>query len=266
MSPVLPYRILVPTDFSECAREALQAAVSLAEFKEGDIHLWHCRETGVALEDAERELSRLDELFPQTPFTRHLVEGDFMSALKKAWTELQPDIQIMGSHGASGKKEFFIGSKTQKVLRKIPLDMLVVKEPLVFRPGLRIVFASNFYADERARFKDVCDFFLPLDPHIHLLNISTSSLFDPPQSVVLQTMQQFQAEAGELDCTVHYIDEWSIESGIRYFSEQLSADLIVMTQSDANPLHRLLFGSRLEALVNHTHCAVLAQQKPESIN
>jgi hypothetical protein len=50
----------------------------------------------------------------------------------------------MGSHGASGFQEMFIGSNTEKVVRNSEVPVLVIKKKKIISVQVNFVFASDF--------------------------------------------------------------------------------------------------------------------------
>lgn len=64
------------------------------------------------------------------------------------------DLIMMGSHGANGLSEFFVGSNTEKVVRTSEVPVLVVKIP---NPDFRvenILFACDFKDNTSLAFKN----------------------------------------------------------------------------------------------------------------
>ena len=58
--------------------------------------------------------------------------------------EVNADLIIMGSHGASGLKELLTGSNTEKVIRFAEAPVLVLKSELKDVDFSDIVFATDF--------------------------------------------------------------------------------------------------------------------------
>lgn len=141
-----PYRrALVTTDFSQCAKRALRAAIALA--KNAKFHLLHVYETPFPQfirfqEDELREfqderLSRIekdlqeemsdfmsrgmDRQFPE--ITPMLERNDVEAGIAKVVRQLQPDLLAMGMSGVGFAAPG--GSRTRAYLNNPPCDMLV---------------------------------------------------------------------------------------------------------------------------------------------
>ncbi len=139
-------RILVPTDFSESSRSALDAAIGLLE--SGSIlHVCHVVDDvplsygyiGTAAmgpdvrtrmsKEAARELESfsLDELPVGAEIHRTVVHGAPYAAILKFAKEIDADLIVMATHGRTGIKHALIGSVAERVVRKAPCPVLVVR-------------------------------------------------------------------------------------------------------------------------------------------
>ncbi|MCB0640897.1 MAG: universal stress protein [Phaeodactylibacter sp.] len=256
--------ILVPTDFSKFAHFALETAVQLSRIFDSRIHLLHIRDSQTPLEQQREQLQIWCEAFADVDIETHIQEADFLEGLQQFVQEKGIDFIVMGSHGRSGKSEYFVGSNTQKVVRAVNCPVLVVKHPIGKLDFQKVVFASSFSeAAEPAflHFKDLVKHFLP---EIHLVNIHTASIFDPPLIVSTSAMDHFRDLCAPLKCTTQVYRDFNIEQGIRHFSEEIGADLIAVANLERHPLRRMLTGSKVEALINHAEVPVLAIDLPET--
>lgn len=267
--------ILVPTDFSVCATYAVDAAVQLARAFSATLHVlnianvpadWHLKslqeqetlpEARQAANNAEVLLRNLKAEHPDIVLETACRGGRLPDTIKEYVAQAGVELLVMGSHGASGKQEYFIGSQTQKVIRTIHRPVLVVKEPI---PDLRfdkIVFASGFGAEEEEpflRFKELVKHFVP---EIHLVMIHTASLFEFSPARGREALEHFCRLCQPLTCIPHQIRDFNVEHGIRHFANGIGARLIVISNRNRHPIRRMLTGSNVEALVNHAHLPVL---------
>ena len=140
--------ILVPTDFSNCASYALEAAVALAKRFDANLHLYHnldppAKWQGLSLEEKEQDpdyreqvkqvelqMDKVLEQHSDTAINFYINSEAFLKSITACVEENGIDLIVMGSHGASGKNEFFIGSNAQKVVRAVHCPVLVIKKPL----------------------------------------------------------------------------------------------------------------------------------------
>jgi nucleotide-binding universal stress UspA family protein len=84
----------------------------------------------------------------------------------------------MGSHGANGFKEMFIGSNAEKVVRNSEIPVLLSKRPTNFNVN-KFVFASDFSDEIKKPFEKVVEFANKFDAELHVVMINTPSSFKP---------------------------------------------------------------------------------------
>ena len=266
-------KILIPTDFSACATDAAKAGLALARKINASVYLY----THLALpgewaslppvvrehfssrqRETEAEHQQIIAANPDLPVFSQVGGSRFLADLEGAVSRLGIDLIVMGSHGISGKSEYFIGSKTQKVVRKVHCPVLVIKNPLPELRFDRVVFASNFNLQDKESFRFALDLLRPFEPTLHLVNIDLPDLYDSPALLVRQAMEDFARLAAPLACEFHVSKDWSIDAGVRLVAEELKADLVVISNRHRPPMYRLLKGNTVEALVNHAELPVLS--------
>jgi nucleotide-binding universal stress UspA family protein len=143
----LPQMIIVPTDFSPCAQEAVDYAVRLATRLDARVCIAHAYLLPVAswegawafpqdvitqLEAGSRAklestLSKVRETLPKA--TARFLVGDPRESVPKLATELKADLIVMGTHGRKGLARAIMGSVTETVLRHAPCAVLAVRDP-----------------------------------------------------------------------------------------------------------------------------------------
>ena len=268
--------IFVPTDFSDCAGYAVDAAIKFAERFGSAIYLYHCvdlpqnwdklsaeKYASVLAEmqtisNAEIFLDEIKVKHPNIDISRIISGGNLYENMVKYIEEYSIDLIIMGSHGTSGKNEFFIGSHTQKAVRMIKhCPVLIVKDKIKKLDFKKVVYASGFNENERETFLKFKKMMLPFLPEIHLLAVHTSHFFDAPYILQHEAMDYYIKLAEPLVCKKHILRDFSVDTGTRSFAKAIDADLIGISNHYRHPLKRMLVGSNVEALVNHSAIPVM---------
>jgi nucleotide-binding universal stress UspA family protein len=142
----LPKNILVPTDFSEGAKAALDYAVALAAKIDAKVHLLHVvglqvlgAEMGVAvtssmiddiIQGSQKELDRLmAERTGKCAFGPTLLEtGDARAQVEAVARKVNADLIVMGTHGRRGFKRLLLGSVAEAISRISPCPVLLVRQ------------------------------------------------------------------------------------------------------------------------------------------
>ncbi|MEL6638387.1 MAG: universal stress protein [Bacteroidota bacterium] len=277
--------ILVPTDFSACANNATQVALDLAERFRGRLHLLTRIETpshwpsplasasSPVNPEREQRIHNAQVLLAEwqsraqqrgVELRTHWATGPLLPLIENYVAKQGIDFVVMGSHGASGKRDYLIGSNTQKVVRTLRHSVLIIKEDISDYVLRRVIFTSNFDAHEMPAFHYLLDLLRPFQPEIHLVQIDTASWFSQPRVLVRDAMNDFEAAAEGFVCHQHFFRDWSVDAGIRNLSTSIDAQLIGISNQYQHPLKRLLVGSNVEALVNHAQIPVLSIVVPET--
>lgn len=266
--------LLVPTDFSACAADALAAAVSLAKQQNSTIHLLHVLDGGFAdantreqtqlVENASLLLNKLVNAYPDANILPRWDAGSLPSVLAKHAQELRCDLIVMGSYGISGRSDLFIGSNTQRTLRAVHYPVLVIKNALTEARFAKVVYASDFQPSDLKPFQFFVDWISPFKPTLHLVQVHTSSLLSAPYVVTKAAMEEFRSHVGELESKTHVYRDLSVEQGVRAIAREIGADLIALSNHERSPIRRMLIGSNVEALVNHADVPVLSIDYPQT--
>ncbi|ALM48800.1 universal stress protein UspA [Flavobacterium psychrophilum] len=263
-------KILVPTDFSDHAEYALKVAAQIARKNNGEIFLFHMLELPSQESDAINEGSDIPEImfFMQKARERFadLVASPYLEGIKiteaiqfeKAFDGIinnskkhEIDLIVMGSHGASGFHEMFIGSNTEKVVRTSDVPVLVIKkEQAAFNPA-KFVFASDFSDEIKKPFAKVVEFANSFNTQLHLVYINTPNNFKSThaaEKIIHDFVSQFTLVNGH---TSHVYNDVNIEKGVLHFANSVNADLVGMCTHGRQGLAHFFNGSVSEDLVNH---------------
>jgi universal stress protein A len=141
-------RILVPVDFSETSKKALEYAYFIAnrfDAKLDVLHVWRPSEYAgdemVVLTRSEPELTlstflrnhadqQLSGFLQGVPHSKQLLEsGEPAQVITKVAGEGGYDLIIMGTHGRTGLSHMMLGSVAEKVVRMAPCPVLTYRTP-----------------------------------------------------------------------------------------------------------------------------------------
>jgi nucleotide-binding universal stress UspA family protein len=263
-------RILVPTDFSDHAEYALRVAAQIAKANNSEIMLLHMLELPHQGSDAIGSGSAIPEImfFKNKAIERleELMDADFLKGIEvseiiqfeKAFEGIlavskknKVDFIVMGSHGASGFQELFIGSNTEKVVRFSDVPVLVIKNDTSKFNASNFVFASDFSEEIKAPFAKVAALAKTFNSHLDLVMINTPNSFKPTH-VAESIMNEFVKGFNLPKFALHIYNDVNVEKGILNFANAVNADLIGMCTHGRTGFSHFFNGSISEDLVNHT--------------
>lgn len=142
-------RILIPTDFSESARYALNYAVDLNRVLKARLYLLHVLQDftefseynlspsilpQLYVEFEENAAKRLEDMMSdmvpsEIPCGTYILHGvPFYEIIQFAKKE-NIDLIVIGSHGRTGLKHVLFGHTAEKVVKKASCPVLTVRHP-----------------------------------------------------------------------------------------------------------------------------------------
>ncbi|MFH6995271.1 universal stress protein [Flavobacterium sp. FlaQc-48] len=262
-------RILVPTDFSEHAEDALKVASQIARKNNSEIIILHMLELpsqmndailgGASIPETMLFMKKANEMLDEVSSKPYL-EGIEVTEITKidkpihgitqVSKDYNVDLIIMGSHGSSGIEELLIGSNTEKVIRNSEIPVLVIKKDGTNFNTSNIVFASDFSDETKKPFEKLQNFAKFFESKIHLVTICTPNSFKPTHEAE-KTMKDFVNEFNLTNYDTHIYNDTNIEKGIINFSNSINADIIGMCTHGRTAFAHFFNGSISEGLVNH---------------
>jgi nucleotide-binding universal stress UspA family protein len=145
-SPFRIKRILVPVDFSECSKKALQYAIPFARQFQADLTLLHVVQATYYVGDfgtidtalletemrksAEKQLADLvaKEVGKDLRCQSVLRSGRVVSEIVDVAKQVETDVIIISTHGHTGLKHVLLGSVAENVVRHAPCPVLIVRQ------------------------------------------------------------------------------------------------------------------------------------------
>ena len=271
-------KIIVPVDFSEYSEFALKAAALLSKKVPVEIYALHMldlqevnmsqtssysQEKGIYfLKLAEQKFKKfLQKDFLKevkvVPVIKHYKVFSEVNAIAK---EINADLIIMGSHGASGLKEFFTGSNTEKVIRYSEIPVLILKNELKDVDFSDIVFATDFSEETIPSYNRMLGSldFLGAKKHLLFVNLPNEKFKTTPEMDTLANNFLMSAE-GNVDrlINVNFVCAKTVEDGILSFSNAVGADLITLITHGRKGLAHVFSGSISEDISNHSALPIM---------
>jgi nucleotide-binding universal stress UspA family protein len=268
-------RILIPTDFTKYADEAIEVGAQIAKKHGYEIVLIHMLELPGQMNDAIKGETSIPEvmLFKRKAdeTLRNIKNRPYLADVQVTevvrldgaynginnYIKQNPiDLIVMGSHGTSGIDEIFIGSNTEKVVRLSEIPVLVIKSKNEDFNVKNMVFASDFSTEIKKPFAKALEFARLFESKLSLVLICTPNSFKST-SAATKIMTDFVADFDMPEHTMEIYNESNIEKGIINYSNEKNADLIAFCTHGRTALNHFFTGSISEDLVNHAKKPVL---------
>lgn len=274
--------ILVPTDFTPASVAATKFAQGLATKFKSTIVLLHVVEavdeasfniegeasaTGSIedrlfnmkmIEKARKDLSTAKSLLSDAGIdVRSLLRvGDAYHGMQAIITEQKADLVIMGTEGDTGNSHLFIGTNTEKIVRRSSCPVISVNRKTKFESLKSIVWATSLNQEDLNLPPVLKEIINAGNITVHLVRINTPGMF--MRDVVSKEKLEAIAEYMKFEkFTINVFNDLEESSGINHFAETVNADLIALSTHGRHGIAQLVNGSIAEGLINHTKRAVL---------
>ena len=269
-------RLLVPTDFSKEADHALDVAADLCTKLDGaeilllhvmevpfgsfsvmgEVHTDHAFEQLYQVKLIDKTKERLAELEGKlqergTHVTSKLVFGNAFENIAATISDEEVDMVVMGSKGASGLSEIFIGSNAERVIRNAKCPVLTVKGPTEILKIKSLVMATDTSPEQEPVVEEIKKIQKFLHLNIHVVRVITPYNF-LARGHALQQLKDFAAKVGLEDYTLDTIEAEFADEGIIAFAEKHDIGLVAMGTHGRKGLAHFFGGSTAEDVANHS--------------
>lgn len=274
-------KILLPTDFSDNAWNALFTALKLYAGQKCHFCLLNAHEPNFAnlLGDkgkqrlaviydsmesySNQELDKvLDYLKKNHKNDNHTFEkisrtDDLVSATKDIILQKDIDTIVMGTQGATGAKGVFMGSQTVKVIKGIRNRPIVaVPDGYDFQELKKIVFTTDFTKPyESFELQPLIDLATAWESKILVFQVGLEFLMSDIQKInkklLTERLQSVMHDFHEVDFKI------SVAQGISDFSKESGADMIALIQYEHTFMEKLIRESVVKNVAFRTQIPLL---------
>jgi nucleotide-binding universal stress UspA family protein len=272
--------ILVPTDFSDEPKKALNIACQIAQKTGAHVQLYHLIEeshpigfqtTGgpsrtatdphymaEMIAKAKRKLHAIIEDYKSFGVEIHPKIGvmDAFENIAEEIVDKGVDLIVIGTKGAVGLEKIFGNSNTAHVVRLANCPVLAVHDYSDQLEIKNIVFATDLDEKDFLIIQKLRTYQKIFNAHLHLVRINLPGKFENTAFVKMK-MQELAKSQMLFNYSLHTYDASTIEEGVISFAEEVHADLISLATHGRKGLAHLLKGSVAEGIANQSHKMVL---------
>ena len=283
-----PQRILFPTDLTRNAQTVLGHAVFHADVYEAELHMLHNvvgedkfnadpdgilerLDESARLQMAESLEQHRDNVLAIREHTRN--QPSTAEAILAFINELAIDFVIMGNHGRSGLRQFFLGSVAEEVVRNAPCPVLTIRagERIKVQPIRKILVPIDFSPQSKKAWAEAAQFAANHHAKLHLLHVIQNAFHPMGPEPGLQPVGEIlpELESGRCDLLAEMAAEYPdaeahcmVEVGSAYqniveHAEREGMDMIIMGSHGYSGLTHLILGSTAERVMRMAHCPVM---------
>lgn len=275
-------KIVVPTDFSDNAYNALKYACEIFKYEKSEIFIIHAYADEVYQlgnitqrsildkrkdEVEQKTASALGELMkrikeyapnPKHSYTSIAAFGSIIDEVNDLVERENTDIVVMGTRGASNDRSNTFGSNTLNVMKYIQCPVLAIPENYGYHSPKELLFPSNYLIPyKRRELKLLCELTGSFRSTIHMLYI------DPMKKLSLrqEDNQNFlKAELKKANLVFETTPEKDKTMAITKYIVHHNIDMLVMVNTRHSHLEDLLMPTTLNKLGLHLKIPFLVLQ------
>jgi nucleotide-binding universal stress UspA family protein len=282
-------RILLPTDFSENAYNAISYAVQLYKDIKCKFYILHTY-TPVSIsagrmvdnyssfdlqditkETAERKLKGIEDRL-KTEFNNanhtfitmvsfNTLTSEMVEVVKKK----EIDFVIMGTKGATGAKEIFIGSNTMQTIKNLKCPVIAIPSGFKYEKPSEILFPTDYKIHKANKYlsliKELCE--NNNNSKLHILNVSQDISLKEKQEQTETFLDDFFKETKHL---FHNTENQDLVKAIITFKKTYKINFLIMVHNEHNFFENLFFKPVVNQMVYHTNIPFLVIPSEDQIN
>jgi len=267
--------ILVPVDFGENSLNALETAVSIACLHRATLHLLHVvdnsfdflnhGDTYIAMSSIAENSSDILQALGGSLAQKHkisprvlLVEGCVYQTIVKESIASSADLIVMGTHGASGQRDAFIGTNTYNVFKHAHCAVLAVPGSRKWTEFQKVLFPVRMVVGALARYDFVRGLLSPGTSSLEVLGLSYNRI-ENEKGVMEDLVSEIRDKLDEdgVAANTTCLSGRNLVDNILNHSEKKSTDLIVISPSVDVASKHFYVGPNAQRIIHQARVPVL---------
>jgi len=275
-------KILIPTDFSANAKNALKYALQLFKDTDCTFYLMHAYEDEIYSDEVLLNQETLSDVTKIVDNRSHVQLEQILKEAKKITTnpghvfrlistesklidesenivdEMDIDLVIMGTKGRKQKQKMTFGSHTLQLLKYVDCPVLAIPDNYSFSAPKHVMFPTNFMIPYKTReLRLLSQILMPNHSEIEVIYVSNSDKLSSRQQknkdLIFDTLSgnplklKILPDDAIIDVIFNYIIKYNV-------------DMLVMVNTKHSFLENILFQSTIDELSLNINIPFLALQ------
>lgn len=274
-------RILIPTDFSDTANLALEHAVRMAQLLDSEIILLHVVSTfafRVNLPEVDIDESqntrlsgaigaRLAQIAEEIKSTHGVKVNTMISygrireEVVRIADETDADMIILGTHGVSGIREFFMGSNAFRIVSEASCPVLSVQQSAQQFGFKNIVVPIDNSFHSREKLSLAVKMAATYNSNIHICGLRSHDHDDEEINakfrMKMKQVEDFLKER-QVEFTASTVFCSNIARATMDYAAEKNADLIIIMNEQEINTTGFFMGPYAQQIVNHSNIPILS--------
>ena len=271
--------ILLPTDFSDNAYNAIEYAVQLFKNEDCTFHLLNTYTpisysmatlgsgfdtmmmAEVTRNNSENGLLEIEkkvkEKFnnPKHTFQRQSSFNILVNEIETLIETRNIDLIVMGTKGATGAQEIFLGTNTVFTIKKAKCAVIAVPQGYIYEGPKKVLFPTDFKFSIENKYlsilRAICE------EHESVVRVLNVYLGRPLESAHQITKDKLEDFFKPIPYIFHEEENMDITDAVEEFQIKHTIDFLVMIQNKHSIFENLLFKPVINQMVYHTNVPIM---------
>ncbi|MFT4832038.1 MAG: nucleotide-binding universal stress UspA family protein [Psychroserpens sp.] len=266
-------KILIPTDFSANAYNAISYALKLYKNEEATFYLMNTYTPAVYQseyllfspgqiglgdiyqENSEKKLNEVKDCIieefnnPKHTFMIHSAFNTLVYEVVETTKNENIDVVVMGTQGATGAKEILLGTNTVHVIKNAICPVLVVPPGYSFETPKEILFPTDYEVDyKKTQLQQLTDIAKNNGSKIDILHVSSGNELTPHH---LENKSKLGESLGNIPHRFHDVSDQEIITAINNFQTDQNINLLTMIRNKHTFFERLFIEPIIKKISFH---------------
>lgn len=279
-------KILVPTDFSKNALNALKYAVAFAKKEKAKIilvHAYHQSLYVASLESIDYSNQIIDELEKFSNIKLEQICNKVIKAEKISCTFLSKyglatdvieetvkkekiNFVIMGTKGSTALENVIMGSITAKIIGKLTCPVIAVPEKAKFNSIKKITFATDYNNADISELKTLVNIAKPFKAQINLLHIAVGEYSLSEEHALLEKyVKKTTSKIDYNNLSFQLLIGENVQKSLQEYISKKSTSILAISTKKRNIIEKLFGRSLTKKISYHSNIPIIAfHHKKES--
>lgn len=282
LNNVFMRKILIPTDFSGNAINAIKYALEFFKYERCEFYFMHAYQDEIYADNLllttetldevtkiisdrskkqlEAILKMVNEISPNPRFHYNIISSNsiLIDEADKIVDKENIDVIVMGTRGKTNDRKLTFGSYTLQVLKYVQCPVLAIPENYKYTQPKHILFPTNYMIPyKRRELKLLCEMVAPFRSIIDMLYISKSDKLSMRQ---VNNRDFIKEELCKNQINFKTVNNKSITKTIYSYIKENNVDMLVMVNTRHSFLENILFQSTVDKMSLQLDIPFLALQ------
>ncbi len=267
--------IIIATDFSECAHNAVRYGAAISKKIKATLLLVHIIEypltphsipvdiqkmADAANLEMEKLVKEIKEISGSAVDTEiKIYEGDVYRSINNICEEEKPYLVILGAQGKTAGEHFFFGEHASYISKHLKWPVLTIPPDAVYAGLSQIALACDFENVANAvPFNNIKKLLNDFSAKLHVIY----SIKDQKRNLeVLNEAFDMDQYFSPVRPEYHFEENANLMKTVTTLADQHKIELLIILPKEHNLLHRVLNGSTTKQLVLHSRVPILSLHK-----